>query len=63
MKILIQNKSEGLWCDALGIAPLENSILCKLTLVDLRTPIGLAPLEIPILALRNLPIYVKDDHN
>jgi hypothetical protein len=31
--------------------------------MDLRTPIVLAPLEILILAPRDLPIYAKDDHN
>jgi hypothetical protein len=32
-------------------------------LVDLRTLIGLAPLEIPILALRDLHAYAKDGHH
>jgi hypothetical protein len=34
-----------------------------LTLVDLQTPIILAPLQIPIPVSRDLPAYAKDDHN
>jgi hypothetical protein len=30
-------------------------------LVDIRTPIGLAPLGIPIPAPRDLPVYAKDE--
>jgi hypothetical protein len=32
-------------------------------LVNLRTPIILDLLEIPILIPRDLPVYAKDDHN
>jgi hypothetical protein len=31
--------------------------------VDLRTPIGLAPLGFPILAPRDLSTYAKDDQH
>jgi hypothetical protein len=35
----------------------------NLTLVDLRTSIGLAPLDFSSSSSRDLPVYAKDDHN
>jgi hypothetical protein len=35
----------------------------NLTLLDLRTPIELAPLDFPSSSHCDLPVYIKDGHN
>jgi hypothetical protein len=57
-------KRQGAWLNALGLPLTQQCHLSRnLTLVDLRTPIGHAPIKILIPTPRDLPTYAKDDHH
>jgi hypothetical protein len=54
-KVAIQNKSQGIWWDAPGLALLKSNVSTprNLVLVDHHTPPKLVPCGLPIPASRN----------
>jgi hypothetical protein len=50
-------------CTGPCLDPKQCQYPCKLMLVDLRTPIGLALLDFPSSSPHDLLIYAKDGHN